>query len=807
MIEEYNIWRKDNPNSSIIDFCNQYNYPFNLDTLTDIYSLSRVVSLEDFTPEIESNIKAEIIRVLNNIDQDTISEMLDDLKEEIEESLEDMEVEFEYLGHEFTYNYTYNIEIRVEDKAFNEFINQKTEDIEGFEDLLPSRQERCKQYIMARHVPKFLEALSSAIDQGLDINSPFELTYEGFTFSYKDIKDLPKIIYDEQIQSFIEEKLGDIEDHIDVDNDCPTKNNIRDHINAFNLVRKLIEAYDEAIFKDASEDIDLESILDDQVMDINQQIMDVIITRFNHSNINNDLTSEQFKSIATDIIVGISVDIRDHLNNVSIENGFDNKVIPFQFLGECGANLATLVPEIIESFKVKIQSYSVDRGRITLNNDFYENIGTDIKQDPKYAATDTRLATAVEDRDLQNIHRIMAAIIHTIQGKYLKKLGMNYEHENLESSLEETSHYHKTFVLGNNIDILVYPSRDTDRSVEEDIKPVLERLQYTGRSFIRAIVEKAERKQIENRYQEISTWEDKISNPHAKMKVGKVKDYEQKISKAQEEIKTREAKIEKKIPSLKTPNFLVPTLMFTVGYKDKDQNTIKRKFVEVSVPVLNDSDLLSYTSSEAGAIDAIRDRDEQAFKDNIQEQVYSKELIGHHIYDSERIFSYYIRKPEVIKALVENLRAEIAKDNSLSIEDGSCKIYAMTILSYSTNATCRNCTRIYGTLATDKTEGSFLDLITKEINNTQNLFAYSSSDLKEDNQQREGIRIRSLVIADHDYHEHQKFSKEHPETLVQHGGSFDVKNSSKRSFVEIVSQNTGANEELHSGASFKSGKF
>ncbi len=890
-IEQYNQWKKDNPQSSIIDFCDGR---CDLRKITDIITFSKIVSSDKLTPEIEAKIRNEISRCFSEIIKEKDFGLEDHFRSEIEDILE-FELNFEFDGYNFEYDFSYNLGIEIDDDQFNEYINFKIANIPNYNsNCLDSQKNRVRLLHVTQESPIFLTALAKAI-QNYDNNESISFNYGGFDFKYDNLESLPKVVFDEQIQNYIEEKYGEItnlseiqfiqkmedyykrqiknnfedefnkglpvelnnsnlsqySEYIDSHNSRfkkfvadnrddimsnlgfykqlenvalndldefeynITPENIYKYMSVFIDLNKMFEAYDEQHSIQISSD--LVDGFYDAMTSVYRRIIDGVVERFDYS-------------VIDDVVIPDQLD--NALDLCAIDDYFDNLHLTIdEAMDDFYLNRQSVLEQIVSSFEERIKSWGLVDTIVKCNSEkIYQSIKNEILNDGDYPRAYDNFSEALTNNDLLKQHRIIAAVMHVINSKHANKTIINdarkeHKDESLSSALRKVEHYHKTFVLGNDIDLLKYSSKHKEKVIEKNISQILERLQFTGRYINRQQqIAKIENKVRDNE-ENIARWQKKISDNNDKIKQlledgnkseKKRKNEEGKLVKNNVDTELQTMKAEEQVTRLKDDidqlektvipkkgdkNILVPTFIFTVGYKDEEGKTSKRNFIEVpisdgSLKIINLEDL------DKDRVQSLVKKTDDSFRNKIMrgKDIDVRDLESKHSFDSERILNTFINDPDNVKDIIGSLVKKISEDDANWNQDGKkCKIYALTILAYSTNATCRNCTRVYIDLSNDKSEGSFNDLLTKEINQIDGLFAYPHGEGKE------GIRIRSLVMADYNYHEHQEFVNSNPDSVIQRGGFLDAKNSDPKTFVEIVTQKSGTHKEIHQGAVFRSG--
>ena len=888
-VAQYNQWKKDNPQSSIIDFCND---GCDLSIITNIISFSKIVESDKLTAEIELKIRDEISRCFSEVIKKTDFGLKEHFRESIEEALK-FALKFKYDECDFEYDFSYDIGIEIDDKKFNEYINFKIENTPNYHNKLNSQKNRLRLYRVTEEVPIFLTALAKSI-QGNKNNGPISFSYGGFEFKYDNLESLPRVNFDKQIQKYIKKKysagtsLSDfnfiqkIKQHysdqvknnfeyefhkglpeelnnsnfpqysdylgsystklyefvresaddtredisfydqleevsqkeVDKFEEDITSKNIYMYMSIFIDLNKMFQEYEEQCLQQSG---DLVDGFYDSVTSAYRRIIDGVVEEFDYSVIDNIVTPDQLDNM---------------LDLCAIDDYFENLDLNMDdALSDFSRNRQSVLGQIVKSFEELIKTWEIRETIIQCNSgEIYGSIKNEVMRDENYSIAHDKFDQALTTNDLLEQHRIIVAVTHVINARHVNKTIKGDAKrepldEKLSSALEKVEHYHKTFVLGNNIDILQYPSKHQEKMIVTDISQILERLQFTGRYLNRQQqIEKVE-SNISNYEGNITRWQKEISDRN-----GQIKELLEDESRSEKKRKKEELRLVKQnetnelqsmkaeegvarlkdnidllnktlVPKKKDKNILVPTFIFTVGYKDEEGKTSKRKFIEV--PISGDSlKIISLENFEEGRIQSLVKKTDDSFRAHIRKgkDIDDRDLETKHSFDSERILNAFINDPANIKDIIGDLVGEINKDDTNWNQDGKkCKIYALTILAYSTNATCRNCTRVYIDLANDRSEESFISLLTTEINNTDGLFAYPHGE------EKEGIRIRSLVMADYNYHEHQEFVSSHPETLIQRGGVLDAKGSDPKTFVEIVTQKSGIHNDLHQGAAFKSG--
>jgi hypothetical protein len=580
-VTEYNQWRKNNPQKSIIDFCHDNQRECDLDIITEIMTLSKIVELGSFTADIEVNIKNEIARVFSEVINNN-SDLENHFRESIEDNLA-WQLDFEFDDFEFEYNFAYDLGIEINDQQFNEYINFKLTSVNNFDNFLPSQKNRLRLMYVTEQAPMFLYSLAKSIPNG--VSAPISFNYEGFEFHYDNMDELPSVVFDDQIQEYLEEKYNDITNLVEMDfvnqlkqhfsnqikndfervfyskipsngskyidqqgaeylrtyeeqfkkyiqanankihstalydeklqekvaNDLNefdnsiTSTNIYMHINAFIDLNKLFDAYEEACFMKSGE---LMENFNNTMESTYRKIIDTIVDNFNYSIVGDLIPRDQLD----DMLDLCAID--DYLSNLHLtideaQSDFNNPK----------TDEATVLGHIINSYDEAVQDLPI-REKIIEGNENYRVIQNNIRNDQSYNLAKERLAIALANNDLLDQHRIIAAITRTIRNKYIKLSKENNTNvdDSLASALEETEHYHKTFVLGNNIGLLKYPSKHPEKVIKEDISQIFERLQFTGRHLNRMQQVTKLDIAMESSEGDITRWQQEISNANNKIK-------------------------------------------------------------------------------------------------------------------------------------------------------------------------------------------------------------------------------------------------------------------------------------------------
>lgn len=891
-ITQYNQWRKDNPQGSIIDFCGD---ECDLDTITDIITFSKTVDIEKFTPEIELKIRAEISRCFSEVIKKTEFGLEKHFKDCIEYELEDSELEFQFDGYDFEYDSSYNLGIEIDDQ-FSEYINFKLESRSDYDNLLDSQQNRRRLLKVTQEAPIFLTALAKALQENNN-TTPISFNYDGFEFSYDDLESLPQVVFDDQIQEYIENKYSESTRLSDINFIQKIQGYYLDQIrnNFYDEDRKAAPANDDPQYLDYldSRELRFKEFIKENAEDINSNLafyhqLEAIVANdlgefgdnitpeniymymsvfmnlhemFNQYDEQcalelpnlveafDDLRTSTYRTIIDGVVKAFDYSViddivtSDQLDNMldlcAIEHYLDNSGLGLTMNDACFDSVSVL-RQIVDGFEDSIQTWDIRETIIRCNDhEIYKSIKGELKRDNDYSTTSDKFAEALTTGNLLDQHRMIAAVMHVINSKQSNKTIKSETRqpldETLSGALGAVEHYHKTFVLGNNIDVLKYPSKHEDKMTETDISQTLDKLQFTGRHLNRQQQIASVESNILKHEANITRWQHKISQNNQEnnklleeklLEDGSVSEKKKKKDEAKlvknlknnEDTELQSMKAEEQITQLNNDidllketvvpkkgkqNILVPTFIFTVGYKDEEGKTLKRKFIEV--PISDGSlKIISSQDFERENIESLLKKTDESFKSHVMngKDIDARDLEEKHSFDSERIFNTFISDPANIQAILRGLVSKISEEDADWNKDNKkCKIYGLTILAHSTNATCRNCTRVYIDLSNDREEGSFHRLLTDQINNIDGLFAHEHS------QQKEGIRIRSLVIADYNYHEHQEFASSHPSIIVQRGKELDVKGLDSKTFVEIVSQkNSATNGQLHQGPVFKSGR-
>ena len=292
-------------------------------------------------------------------------------------------------------------------------------------------------------------------------------------------------------------------------------------------------------------------------------------------------------------------------------------------------------------------------------------------------------------------------------------------------------------------------------------------------------------------------------------------------------------KINLKLPKILN-NMLVYTAIFCIN-PDPDNKLSKRIFVSVPIRISEKASLHipgSYSSvtdavsnqnynethqpTQAQLIENLRNEDEifiktiadkaahytvyTAFDLKIplpeEDQDKFNKIYGH----SERVFTANLRKPEVVADIVKELENKIIDlkikgEVKETKEPGTKhKVYAVTILAYSTNTVCQHCTRaLIAQLNDTNTETSFLAQLDRKLNQSP-LLRTSNKKTEQENDIR--LKRSTIIIAGKEYKSdpHALMRKDFPQTDfvsrvgISRQGVLNLKTIPTTSFVELIGQ-------------------
>lgn len=261
-----------------------------------------------------------------------------------------------------------------------------------------------------------------------------------------------------------------------------------------------------------------------------------------------------------------------------------------------------------------------------------------------------------------------------------------------------------------------------------------------------------------------------------------------KISKIQRMLATDEVAL------VESTNMIIPTMLFCVSTKPHIvKGDHSRKFFKVDLkpewlPYLISTDQDDGIFAEHGTqVDKIKHEDDNFFRligdrkdlytwetyqtleasvDTTEQKLQSlRRLTGH----SERVLTQALRTKEVIQYIAHALKAKMESEEYEFTHNSPYKVYGVALLFHSTQIVCFRCVRALIAQQASHEDGSFLEMLTAELNSSGFFKAYRKGELKPDNSGRHGLRSGTIVISDRPYDEElqSKLVREFPTTEVE----------------------------------------
>lgn len=176
---------------------------------------------------------------------------------------------------------------------------------------------------------------------------------------------------------------------------------------------------------------------------------------------------------------------------------------------------------------------------------------------------------------------------------------------------------------------------------------------------------------------------------------------------------------------------------------------------------------------------------EEKYTENVEQVLNAlRKVTGH----SERVLTQALRNPRIVEHLVEELR-KVMIDEGYSFIDKSYKVYSITLLGHSSKVVCHQCTRALVAQQASYEEGTFLQLLTYEINKENSGFwAYEHGLIKGGNsEKKQGIRCSTIIISGEHYHEIQlEAVRKFPSAEIEFAdNTINIKNSNPLAIIEL----------------------
>lgn len=217
-------------------------------------------------------------------------------------------------------------------------------------------------------------------------------------------------------------------------------------------------------------------------------------------------------------------------------------------------------------------------------------------------------------------------------------------------------------------------------------------------------------------------------------------------------------------------NILAPILCFVVSTQPhQKKGKHQRIFLPISLELLLDSipNLLLSLDIKDGVFayddpnKAKQELKEQANRyyqmgRKIMGKTHSEEITHYpnkFLYHSEHVLVRILNSPEVVEHLVSTLLPqELEKYLGQALEEGKYKLYAVSMLTYSSNSICNICTPTLITLQNSYEDG-FLKLFLEKVNGPESHFKTRGYHPESRLQDRSKFRMTTIVTADYPYTE------------------------------------------------------